>query len=75
MIAEHVLLGRAGSIPEAHERLSQRVTNDLLETVVALVPIDWLEHTDGAETYVEYLSARLHDASFAEEAERARARP
>jgi hypothetical protein len=75
MIAEHVLLGRAGSILEAHQRLSPRVTGDVLETVVALVPVDWLEHTDAAETYVEYLSARLHDATFADEAERARARP
>jgi hypothetical protein len=71
LIAEHVLLGRAGSIVEAHERLAPRVTRAVLERVVALVPGGWLSD-DLPGTYVEYLSRRLQLAAFAEEAEHAR---
>jgi HipA-like kinase len=74
LIAEHVLLARADSIEQAHRRLAPRVTRQVLDEVVALVPAEWLEG-ESAETYVEYLSARLDQAGFAEEAERARARP
>jgi len=71
LIAEHVLLPRAGSILEAHERLAPRVTRERLHDVVALVPPGWLadEHP---ETYVDYLARRVQLASFAEEAEHAR---
>jgi hypothetical protein len=75
LIAEHVLLPRAGSILEAHERLAPIVDPGTLERVVALVPSEWLASGAGgdtAETYVEYLSRRLRSGSFAEEAERAR---
>ena len=71
-IADHVLLPRAESILEAHQRLAPRVDRALVEEVVALVPGDWL--TDGAgEIYVEYLMLRLTGGAFAQEAERARA--
>jgi hypothetical protein len=72
LIAQHVLLARAGSILEAHERLAPRVTASVLEDVVALVPGGWLE-SDPGQTYVDYLSRRLQHSAFAEEAERARA--
>jgi hypothetical protein len=73
LIAEHVLLRRAGSIVEAHERLAPRVDRAVLDEVVGLVPKEWLTDEPG-ETFVEYLSARCSDRGFAEEAERARPR-
>jgi hypothetical protein len=72
LIADHVLLARAGSILEAHERLASAVDQAMLEEVVNLVPADWLAGDDG-ETYVDYLSRRARDGAFAAEAERARA--
>jgi len=72
-IAEHVLLPRAGSILEAHERHGGAVTRALLEEVVGLVPPDWLA-AGGGERYVEFLEARVASATFAAEAEAARAR-
>jgi hypothetical protein len=72
MISEHVLLRRADSIVEAHRRMAPRVTRELLEDVVALVPSEWLDD-EPARTYVDYLSARLERATFVEEAEGARA--
>ena len=71
-IREHVLLGCAGSILEAHARLAPRVDPSLLEQVVALVPDEWLAGQDPA-VYVQYLSRRVGWRGFAEEAERARA--
>ncbi len=73
LIAEHVLLGCAQSILEAHARLAAQLDRGLLEEVVALVPRDWLS-PDAARVYVDYLSLRVAAASFAEEAERARSR-
>lgn len=70
-IVDHVLLRRAGSILEAHERLAPLVDRALLEAVVALVPTDWLGDVT-VEDYVEYLALRLETATFAQEAERVR---
>jgi hypothetical protein len=70
-IREHVLLKAAGSIAEAHERLAPRLSRSTLEAITALTPSEWLKDTD-RETYVEYLSRRLHDGGFAREAEDAR---
>jgi hypothetical protein len=73
LIAQHVLLARAGSIAEAHARLAPRVTREVLEEVVALVPGGWFGD-DVPRTYVDYLARRLQDGGFAEEAESVRAR-
>jgi HipA-like protein len=70
-IVDHVLLRRAASILEAHERLAPLVDRALLERVVALVPTDWLADVT-PESYVEYLALRIETATFAQEAERAR---
>lgn len=72
LIAEHLLLHRAGSILEAHERLAPLVDGGLLEDIVGMVPEEWFVG-DGPAAYVEYLSRRLQSARFAQEAERARA--
>lgn len=71
-IARHVLLPFAGSIGEADERLTPRVSTQLLETVAGTVPDVWLDGDDRAD-YVEYLRARLQPPrAFVDEAERAR---
>jgi hypothetical protein len=70
LIAQHVLLGRAGSLPDAHARLAPRAGR-ALDEVIARVPAGWFGE-DPPGTYVDYLSRRLDHAGFAEEAERAR---
>jgi HipA-like kinase len=73
LIAEHVLLARAGSILEAHERLAPAAGRALLEEVVSLVPGDWFDRLgEDPNVYLEYLSRRARSGKFAEEAERAR---
>ena len=71
-IGEHVLLGCAGSILAAHERLAPRVDTALLEQVVGLVPAEWLGDHE-PDIYVEYVARRLEQGGFATEAEDARA--
>ena len=71
-IAEHVLLGAAGSITAADERLAPRIDRAKLRAIAALVPADWFG-SEPAETYVEYLAARLAPPrTFVAEAENAR---
>jgi HipA-like kinase len=73
LIAEHVLLSRAGSITEADVRMRARLGEGAVAAAVDLVPAEWLAEADAAEVYVEYLSRRLAAGGFVEEAERARA--
>ncbi len=70
LIAEHVLLARAGSILDAHARLAPRLDRLLIEAALALVPDEWFA-ADGPEAYADYLTARAH-GDFAQEAERVR---
>jgi hypothetical protein len=73
LIAQHVLLARAGSIVETHERLAPTVERPLLEEVVSLVPADWLAGIgEEPEVYVDYLNRRTRSGAFATEAEGAR---
>jgi hypothetical protein len=72
LIAEHVLLSRAGSIAEADERLRARLDPGVIEEVVGLVPPEWFAGGDPAASYVDYLSRRFASRGFVEEAERAR---
>jgi hypothetical protein len=73
MIAEHVLIGRAGSVQDAGARLrAGGVTEDAIARAVALVVPEWWEGVDPPDVYVEYLSRRLAWDGFAEEADRAR---
>jgi hypothetical protein len=72
LIADHVLLPRAGSIFEAEARCRERLGGvEAIAQLVGLVPGDWLGD-DPAEAYVEYLARRLQSGGFVEEAERAR---
>lgn len=71
-VGDHVLIGRAGSILEAHERLAPAAAGGVLGEVVARVPEDWLG-VDERAPYRAYLERRLESGEFAKEAERARA--
>src|SRR4051812_46478207 len=57
-IDQHVLLPYASSLEAAHARLAARVTEVLLEDVVAAVPDEWLEGGD-RRRYVDYLLMRV----------------
>jgi hypothetical protein len=71
-VREHVLLPYAASIAEADARLAPRVTEQLVDEVVGLVPDPFLDGDDRA-VYRDYLRARIAaPRAFAEEAERAR---
>jgi hypothetical protein len=72
LIAQHVLLGRAGSIVAAGKRMTARLGDGAIADAVALVPEAWWEGGDPPAVYAEYLSRRLGDGGFAQEAERAR---
>jgi hypothetical protein len=80
LIKDHVLLRLAGSLREVDSKLSGRITPEIIDRIVKLIPDSWLvgdssfgginQHRDA---YVEYLLSRLeqpHD--FLEEAIRAR---
>jgi hypothetical protein len=78
--ADHVLLGSAGPLEPAHAALAARVTRDLLEQILALVPDPWLE-TDGfddasavRQAYARVLLARVqHPQAWLRDLEVARA--
>jgi hypothetical protein len=80
-IGDHLLLPFASSIAAADHRLAPLVTSDLIETLVAALPDDWLAPDpiagDAAaqrRAYVRYLGRRLEaPRPFIEEADRARA--
>ncbi len=77
---DHVLLACASSIERADARLAPRLTRELLESVAAAVPDQWLVPQAGLRdpeahrrAYVDYLSRRLAEPrSFVGEAEHAR---
>ncbi|MFZ1993842.1 MAG: HipA family kinase [Solirubrobacteraceae bacterium] len=73
LIADHVLLGRAGPIAEADERMRARLGDAAVAAAVDLVPAEWLAGADPGPVYAEYLMRRLAAGRFVEEAERARA--
>jgi len=79
-IGDHVLLPFASSIAAADARLAPLVTTELLESLVAAIPADWLEPDARAgdadaqrHAYVSYLATRLETPRpFVEAAELAR---
>jgi hypothetical protein len=74
LIAEHVLLGRAGSVAEADARMRERLGDGAVQAVVELVPPEWFGGADPPDVYAEYLAARLAHGGFVHEADDARAR-
>ncbi|MBA2681204.1 MAG: aminotransferase class I and II [Ktedonobacteraceae bacterium] len=80
-IKTHVLLSVASALCDADQRLKERLTPEILQSIVALIPDDWLAqegslYTDIAthrQAYLNYLLDRLaHSSVFVEEAQRAR---
>ncbi len=68
-LADHVLLGNAGSAAAADERLAALIPDEELERLVALVPPAWADPS----AYLEFLQARLASPRiFVEEIEQAR---
>ncbi len=64
--SDHVLAAHRGGLPTVDADLAPRVTRDLLEEVLALVPDEWLEPVPGASSpdelrtsYVRFLLARV----------------
>ncbi|HET9314680.1 MAG TPA: HipA family kinase [Vicinamibacteria bacterium] len=72
LVKQHVLLPLADAIEEADAELAPRLTPDLIESIVALVPASWLDGEERA-AYARYLKDRLAEPrAFVEEARRAR---
>jgi len=79
LIKDHVLLKLADSLDEVDSILSERITPDVIESIVALIPGDWLvgDSLPGGpaqqrDAYTEYLLNRLKPPRlFVEEAIRA----
>lgn len=79
-IKNHVLLPVATKLADVHQLLTARLTPDVIQQILKIVPDAWLEHdtafSDAAShraAYVEYLLDRLKHADvFVEEAQRAR---
>ncbi len=80
LIKDHVLLRFASRLAEADALMSQKLTPDLIASVVAQIPDTWLEdepsfsnHTEHREAYLRFLTQRLQaPRAFFEEAVRAR---
>jgi hypothetical protein len=65
-VRDHVLAGYLDGLPAADDELAPLITEELLATVVGLVPDEWLEPVPGApdasalrEAYVSFLLARV----------------
>ncbi len=79
-VKDHVLLPQASELAAADAEGHARLTPEVLRTVVALVPDEWLADGSSALTaaerraeYVQFLEARLAaSASFVQEAQAAR---
>jgi len=80
LIKDHVLLGFASRLHEIDMRMHERLTPEVVEAIVALIPDEWLEDSpafagkaEHRKAYVEYFSRRLAaPRHFVEEAVRAR---
>ncbi|MEN3336188.1 MAG: hypothetical protein V7641_5553 [Blastocatellia bacterium] len=80
LIKDHVLLRLAGSLHEVDSRMSGRITPEIIDSIVRLIPDAWLvgdSPFDGSgqhrDAYIEYLLKRLEAPhAFVEEAIRAR---
>jgi hypothetical protein len=80
MIKDHVLLQFASALQEVDAKMTGRVTPDIIDNIVTLIPDAWLlgdsafsESAQHRDAYLEYLLSRLEPPHvFLEEAIRAR---
>jgi HipA-like protein len=72
-IKDHILLKFASALRQADKLMTERITPDVVERVVALIPEDWLAGQP-RDAYTEFLTRRLAaPRAFLEEAIRAHA--
>lgn len=79
-IKDHVLLKFASALHEADAQMKQRLTPQIIERIVGLIPDAWLEEeplfagkAEHRAAYAQYLTSRLQSSHvFVEEAIRAR---
>ena len=80
LIKEHILLSFADSLESADQTMTAAITNEVIRTVVDLVPDEWLKDhapfstiAENRQAYVDYLARRRDEPRpFVEEAIRAR---
>jgi hypothetical protein len=80
LVKEHILLPFAGALEQADEAMTAAINEDVIKTVVDLIPGDWLDDkstfstpAENRKAYVHYLTRRLEaPRRFVEEAIRAR---
>ena len=59
-IKDHILLSFAGEIEKADRELTERLTPEVLQNIVALVPDDWFDEAhEQRRVYLEFLTNRL----------------
>lgn len=72
-IKDHILLPFAGDFEEADDLFSRKLTPDILEKIVGLIPAEWLTDTDSRTVYLDFLIKRLEaPRNFVREATDAR---
>lgn len=74
-IKDHVLLGRATQLGEIHREMLDKISDELLEELVNLIPDDWLASDPGLsrELYLNFLvNRRKHADVFLNQALHAR---
>jgi hypothetical protein len=68
-LKDHVLLRQATQLEEAHEEIKTILTPEVLQSIVALIPDDWLQAPDGRTpfdsrvVYYQFLLNRLAAAA------------
>jgi hypothetical protein len=79
-IKDHVLLPKASFLQAVDSQMTERLTPDIISSIIKLIPDAWLvespfsENTQHRDAYMEYLIHRLESPHiFLEEAIRARA--
>jgi hypothetical protein len=80
LIKDHVLLPQASLLKETDAIFKEILTDEVLQSIVNLIPMEWLEWEDSDETpeairevYFQFLSIRLnHSEIFINEAQNAR---
>ncbi|MEO6547007.1 MAG: HipA family kinase [Ferruginibacter sp.] len=79
LVKDHVLLPRAGELAQADKECRALLSNELLRSIVELIPEEWLTNESSFETtamhrdaYYQFLSVRVaHSANFLKEAQHA----
>jgi hypothetical protein len=80
LIKDHVLLPQASMLQEADALFKTILTPETLQSIVNLIPLEWLDWQDTDESpdairevYLQFLSMRLnHSQIFIKEAQNAR---